>query len=267
MHRFFAGDPNAGVFMTGFFPVMMFGLPAAALAMYLTSNIERRVQIGGMLFSVAVTAFLTGITEPLEFMFMFLAPGLYAVHALLTGVSLALTTSMGALIGFGFSAGLFDLILNWGLATNPWTVVIIGLAYSVIYFCVFYFSIKMFNLKTPGREPLDDSAVSCVVEGKDKHDLTDIEYKARQYTKAIGGFDNMVVIDACITRLRLTLIDSSIVNESVIKALGASGMIRIGGDNIQIIIGTEAEIIAGEMRKIGSNENLSRINIPAVTQS
>ena len=264
LHRFFAGDPQAGVFMTGFFPVMMFGLPAAALAMYLTADVDRRAQVGGMLFSVAVTAFLTGITEPLEFMFMFLAPGLYAIHAVLTGVSMALTTAMGALTGFGFSAGLFDMVLNWGLATNPWTVVFIGFGYAVLYFCVFYFGIKIFNLKTPGREVQDESVGECVVDDKDKQGLTDKEYKARQYIKAIGGVNNLTVIDACITRLRLTLVDPNAVNESVIKALGASGMIRVGEKNLQVIVGTEAEIIAGEMRKVAASEDLSAIKIPEV---
>lgn len=264
LHRFFAGDPQAGLFMTGFFPVMMFGLPAAALAMYLTANVDQRAQVGGMLFSVAVTAFLTGITEPLEFMFMFLAPSLYAIHAVLTGVSMALTTAMGALTGFGFSAGLFDMVLNWGLATNPWTVVIIGLGYAVLYFCVFYFGIKIFNLKTPGREVQDDNVAECVVNDSDKQGLSDKAYKARQYTKAIGGVKNLTVIDACITRLRLTLVDPSLVNETVIKALGASGMIRVGEKNLQVIVGTEAEIIAGEMRKIGASEDLNGIKIPEV---
>lgn len=269
LHRFFAGDPTAGMFMTGFFPVMMFGLPAAALAMYLTAHKSRRAQVGGVLFSVALTAFLTGITEPLEFMFMFLAPGLYAVHALLTGASLVVTNAMGVLSGFGFSAGLFDMVLNWGLATNPWTLVVIGLAFAAIYFCVFYFAIKVFNLKTPGREEDGDasveSAATVEVSTGDKQGLSDNAYKARQFAKAIGGLDNITNIAACITRLRLTLRDSGVADESTIKALGAAGMVRVGGNNLQIILGPQAEIIAGEMKKIAASEDLSTIKLPGET--
>lgn len=259
LHRFFAGDPTAGMFMTGFFPVMMFGLPAAALAMYLTAHKSRRAQVGGVLFSVALTAFLTGITEPLEFMFMFLAPGLYAAHAVLTGASLVVTNTMGVLSGFGFSAGLFDMVLNWGLATKPWTLVVIGLAFAAIYFCVFYFAIKLFNLKTPGREDEDGSLAESASEASavDKQGMSDNAYQARQFTRAIGGLDNITNIDACITRLRLTLKDPSVVDESVIKALGASGMIRVGEKNLQIILGPQAEMIADEMKKIPVTDDLS----------
>ena len=259
LHRFFAGDPTAGIFMTGFFPVMMFGLPAAALAMYLTAHKNRRAQVGGVLFSVALTAFLTGITEPLEFMFMFLAPGLYAVHALLTGASLVITNAMGVFSGFGFSAGLFDMVLNWGLATKPWTLVVIGLVFGVVYFSVFYFAIKAFNLNTPGREETDNPA--DVITGTNPA-MSDNAYKARQFTCAVGGLANVVGIDSCITRLRLTLQDTSVADEQTIKALGASGMVRVGGKNLQIILGPKAEIIAGEMKKIAADEDLSTIQMP-----
>lgn len=262
LHRFFAGDPAAGVFMTGFFPIMMFGLPAAALAMYLTAHKNRRAQVGGLLFSVALTAFLTGITEPLEFMFMFQAPGLYAAHAVLTGTSMVITNAMGVHSGFGFSAGLFDMVLNWGLATNPWTLVVIGLAFAAIYFCVFYFAINMFNLKTPGREDEGGNAVEVEAVVADKRGMSDNAYQARQFIKAIGGLGNVTNIDACITRLRLTLKDPSVADERVVKALGASGMIRVGEKNLQIILGPQAEIIAGEMKKIATAEDLTTIQLP-----
>ncbi|MGB1270506.1 MAG: N-acetylglucosamine-specific PTS transporter subunit IIBC [Endozoicomonas sp.] len=265
LNRFFAGDPGAGVFMTGFFPVMMFGLPAAALAMYLTAKKDRRAQVGGVLFSVALTAFLTGITEPLEFMFMFMAPALYAAHAVLTGLSLVVTNSMGVLSGFGFSAGLFDMVLNWGLATKPWTLVVTGLVFGAIYFCVFYFGIKLFNLKTPGREDDESGSVSKAVQGS-TGSSRDNAYKARQFVKAVGGLGNLTNIDACITRLRLTLNDTSIADETVIKGLGASGMIRVGEQNLQIILGPQAEIIAGEMKKIASTEDLSNIEVPGLSE-
>lgn len=270
LHRFFAGDPTAGMFMTGFFPVMMFGLPAAALAMYLTAEKSRRAQVGGVLLSVALTAFLTGITEPLEFMFMFLAPGLYAVHALLTGVALVTTNAMGVLSGFGFSAGLFDMVLNWGLATKPWTLVAIGLTFSVVYFLVFYFSIKAFNLKTLGREQTDNDLVESSTDaahgvGTDPAMGGDSVYKARQFACAVGGLANIEGIDSCITRLRLTLKDPTVADEQTIKALGASGMIRVGEKNLQIILGPKAEIVAGEMKKIAADEDLSTIRMPGKT--
>ena len=262
--RFFAGDATAGVFMTGFFPVMMFGLPAAAFAMYLAAPRERRAQVGGVLFSVALTAFLTGITEPLEFLFLFMAPALYAAHAVLTGLSLVLTNAFGMLAGFGFSAGLFDMILNWGLATKPAQLIMLGLAYAAIYFCVFYFGIKIFNFKTPGRE--DEEMVdifevdsSAAPEGLD---VKSNAYKARQFVKVLGGLENLTNIDACVTRLRLTLKDTSMADEGVMKALGASGMVRVGEKNLQIILGPLAEIVAGEMKQVSAAEDLSAIQVP-----
>ena len=255
LNRFFAGDPTAGVFMTGFFPVMMFGLPGAALAMYLTAKPENRSQVGGVLFSVGLTSFLTGITEPLEFMFMFMAPVLYIVHAIMTGISLVLTNAFGILAGFGFSAGLFDMVLNWGLATNPVTLVILGLVYFASYFGIFYGLIRVMNLKTPGREdtvvatetvaPTETAAVNKPAKGKpSKSDV------ALNYASALGGFENLTKIDACITRLRLTLKDTSVVDEPAIKALGAAAVVRIGSNNIQVVIGPEAEIIADEMKSL-----------------
>ena len=235
--RFFAGDPTAGTFMAGFYPVMMFGLPAAALAMYLAAPKQNRARVGGVLFSVAFTAFLTGVTEPLEFLFVFLAPALYAVHAVLAGLSLVVTNMFGVLHGFGFSAGALDMVLNWGLATKPVTLVIIGLAFSALYFCVFYFAIKTFNLKTPGRE---DEEVSEAVEVQDSE-------RAGEYIRLLGGKDNLKTVGACITRLRLTLVDSSKVDESGLKAMGASGVVRLGTDNVQVILGPQAEIVAGEI--------------------
>ncbi|MFQ3229776.1 N-acetylglucosamine-specific PTS transporter subunit IIBC [Reinekea sp.] len=253
LHRFFAGDPTAGVFMTGFFPVMMFGLPGGALAMYLTAKPENRKQIGGVLFSVALTSFLTGITEPLEFMFMFMAPMLYIVHAVLTGISLVVTNLFGVLAGFGFSAGLFDMVLNWGLATKPVTLVIIGLVYFAAYFGIFYTLIRMFNLTTPGREETiavagsGSASVASAEVAKPTKSSGKTE-QAQNYAKLLGGFDNMTKIDACITRLRLTLKDTSVVDEAGLKALGAAAVVRIGSNNIQVVIGPEAEIIADEMK-------------------
>ncbi|GAB2666333.1 N-acetylglucosamine-specific PTS transporter subunit IIBC [Vibrio panuliri] len=255
LHRFFGGDKSAGVFMNGFFPVMMFGLPGAALAMYLAAPAEKRSQVGGALFSVAFCSFLTGITEPLEFMFVFLAPALYAMHAVFTGLSLVVANMFGTLHGFGFSAGLIDFLLNWGLATKPFMLLVIGLAFGALYFFTFSFAIRAFNLKSPGREE-DEDEVGAPAADAAKGDL------ARQYLKALGGHDNLTSIDACITRLRLTLKDRSVANEDVLKKLGAKGVVKLGENNLQVILGPLAEIVAGEMKAIGANEDLSDVKLP-----
>ncbi|MFD6437598.1 PTS transporter subunit EIIC [Streptomyces venezuelae] len=154
--RFFAGDPTAGQFMSGFFPIMMFGLPAAAIAIAHAAKPHRRKAVMGMMISLALTSFVTGITEPIEFTFLFIAPALYAVHAVLTGVSMALTWGLGVHDGFGFSAGLIDYLLNWKLATNPWLIIPIGLVFAVVYYVLFRYLIVKFNIPTPGREPDDE---------------------------------------------------------------------------------------------------------------
>ncbi|MFC9291181.1 PTS transporter subunit EIIC [Streptomyces sp. NPDC057052] len=154
--RFFHGDPTAGQFMTGFFPIMMFALPAAALAITHTARPERRKAVGGMMVSLALTSFVTGITEPIEFAFMFIAPLLYVIHAVLTALSMAVTWALGVHHGFSFSAGAIDYFLNWNLATKPWLIIPIGLVFAVIYYVVFRFAITKFNLTTPGREPEEE---------------------------------------------------------------------------------------------------------------
>ncbi|MFD3335412.1 PTS transporter subunit EIIC [Streptomyces sp. NPDC058700] len=150
---FLAGDPNAGQFLTGFFPIMMFALPAAALAITHCAKPHRRKEVGGLMLSVALTSFVTGITEPLEYSFLFIAPALYAIHAVLTGVSMAVTWALGVKDGFSFSAGLIDYVINWNLATKPWLIIPIGLAFAVVYYVIFRFAITRFDLPTPGREP------------------------------------------------------------------------------------------------------------------
>ncbi|GAA0468916.1 PTS transporter subunit EIIC [Streptomyces stramineus] len=156
--RFLAGDPNAGQFMTGFFPIMMFALPAACLAIVHCARPENRKVVGGMMFSLAATAFVTGVTEPIEFTFMFVAPVLYAIHAVLTGLSMGLTWALGMKDGFGFSAGVIDFLLNLGIASKPWMIVLTGLCFAAVYYVVFRFAIIKFNLKTPGRESEEESA-------------------------------------------------------------------------------------------------------------
>ncbi|OIK23203.1 PTS transporter subunit EIIC [Streptomyces malaysiense] len=164
--RFLAGDPTAGQFMTGFFPIMMFGLPAACLAIVHCARPERRKVVGGMMLSLALTSFVTGVTEPIEFTFMFIAPALYAIHAVLTGVALALTWALGMKDGFGFSAGAIDFLLNLGIASNPWGLALVGLCFGVVYYVVFRFAITRFNLPTPGRESDEELAELRKAEAK-----------------------------------------------------------------------------------------------------
>ncbi|MCX4731840.1 PTS transporter subunit EIIC [Streptomyces sp. NPDC007076] len=166
INRFLAGDPTAGQFMTGFFPIMMFALPAACLAIVHCARPERRKVVGGMMFSLALTAFVTGVTEPIEFTFMFIAPVLYAIHAVLTGVSMALTWGLGMKDGFGFSAGAVDFFLNLGIASKPWLLVLVGLCFAVVYYAVFRFAITKFNLPTPGRESDEELAELLKAEAK-----------------------------------------------------------------------------------------------------
>ncbi|AMW10751.1 PTS sugar transporter subunit IIA [Streptomyces qaidamensis] len=164
--RFLAGDPTAGQFMTGFFPIMMFALPAACLAIVHCARPERRKIVGGMMLSLALTSFVTGVTEPIEFTFMFIAPVLYAIHAVLTGVSMALTWALGMRDGFGFSAGAIDFALNLGIATNPWGLALVGLCFAAVYYVVFRFAITKFNLPTPGRESDEELAELQKAEAK-----------------------------------------------------------------------------------------------------
>ncbi|WP_327367656.1 PTS transporter subunit EIIC [Streptomyces sp. NBC_01217] len=166
INRFLAGDPTAGQFMTGFFPIMMFALPAACLAIVHCARPERRKVVGGMMFSLALTSFVTGVTEPIEFTFMFIAPALYAIHAVLTGVSMALTWGLGMKDGFGFSAGLVDFGLNLGIASKPWLLVLVGLCFAVVYYVIFRFAITKFNLPTPGRESDEELAELLKAEAK-----------------------------------------------------------------------------------------------------
>ncbi|MFG2945496.1 PTS transporter subunit EIIC [Streptomyces adustus] len=156
INMFLAGDPTAGQFTSGFFPIMMFALPAAALAITHCARPDRRKEVGGLMLSVALTSFVTGITEPLEYSFMFVAPLLYVFHALLTGVSMAVTWGLGVHDGFSFSAGLIDYVINWSLATRPWLIVPIGLGFAAVYYTVFRFVITKFDLRTPGRERADE---------------------------------------------------------------------------------------------------------------
>ncbi|WP_321934351.1 N-acetylglucosamine-specific PTS transporter subunit IIBC [Paraburkholderia sp. J8-2] len=253
LHRFFAGDPTAGSFMAGFFPVMMFGLPAACLAMLHEAPKDKRAMVGGLLFSMALTSFLTGVTEPIEFTFMFLAPVLYAIHAVLTGLSLAICSLLGIKLGFTFSAGAIDYVLNYGLSTHGWYAIPLGVVYAVVYYGLFRFFIRRFNLPTPGREAsAGDTAIASTMSGvavaaggaATAASLS----RAARYIDALGGAANLKVVDACTTRLRLSVVDPAHVSEPALKAIGARGVLKRGGESVQVIIGPEADIIADEIR-------------------
>ncbi|MEL0659073.1 N-acetylglucosamine-specific PTS transporter subunit IIBC [Psychromonas arctica] len=236
---------TVGMYQAGFFPIMMFGLPGAALAIYTTAKAEHKQKVASIMLAASLASFFTGVTEPLEFSFMFVAPLLYIVHAILTGVSVFIAANMEWIAGFGFSAGLVDMVLS---SQNPlakqWYMLLAqGVAFFAIYYFVFLALIKGLNLKTPGREDADDEAINVVAESRDDSDSL-----ANAYVVALGGMQNIEVIDACITRLRLTLKDRSIIKESDLKSLGAMGVVKLGENNLQVIIGPQAESIANRMK-------------------
>lgn len=243
-----------GRYQAGFFPIMMFGLPGAALAIYHCARPENKAKVLGIMMAGAFAAFFTGITEPLEFSFMFVAPVLYVIHAVLTGISVFIAASMQWIAGFGFSAGLVDMVLSSRnpLATHWWMLIPQGLVFFVIYYVVFRFTITKFNLMTPGREL---AVAGSEADGQDVNvsgaQDQDVSALARQYIAAVGGSDNLTGIDACITRLRLNVKDSSLVNEALAKRLGASGVIRLNKTSVQIIVGFVAEKIANAMKTTG----------------
>jgi N-acetylglucosamine PTS system EIICBA or EIICB component len=240
LKRFFAGDPTAGAFMSGFFPVMMFGLPGACLAMYHTARPERRAGVAGLLLSLGLTSFLTGVTEPVEFTFMFLAPVLYALHAVATGLAMVVMNLFGVRLGFSFSAGLFDYVLNFSHAQRPLLLLPIGAAYFALYYTVFRFCIVRLNLATPGRDA-DDAPAQPLAP-------TTAGARARVFVTALGGARNFTEVEACTTRLRLVLVDNQAVDEAVLKRLGARGIIRTSATGLQVVLGPIADQVAGEMR-------------------
>lgn len=251
--KFLAGEGTYGVtgqYMTGFFPIMMFGLPGAALAMYVTAKSKNKKIVGGILFSAAFASFLVGITEPFEFLFMFLAPGLYVVHAVFTGISMAITAALPIRSGFGFSAGSIDLFLSWfnPMAQNPWGVLVLGVFWFAVYFFVFRWIILKWNLRTPGRgdneDLLGDSADADggPVSAEEKFLVT-----GDRFLTALGGKDNITEIENCATRLRLQVADMDVVDEAELKAAGAAGVIKPGGKSLQVIYGLNVQFVKDAM--------------------
>lgn len=237
---------DLGMYMSGFFPCMMFGIPGAALAMIRSAKSNKKKVAIGLLSSAALCAFICGVTEPFEFGFMFLAPGLYLVYALLYGIFTVITTLVGFRAGFSFSAGATDLFFSASLpaAKNTWMIIPLGIAAFVVFYVVFRFMIVKFDLKTPGRE--DDDVDETKVE------LANNDYTAIAATilEGLGGKDNVVSIDNCITRLRLEVKDNTAVDEKKIKSAGVAGVVRPGKTSVQVIIGTKVQFVADEFKKL-----------------
>src|SRR6266852_8558683 len=263
LNRYFAGDPTAGNFMAGFFPIMMFGLPAACLAMIRHARLPKVA--AGILLSAAFTSFLTGVTEPVEFAFLFVAPVLFVIHAILTGTALAVCTLLGIRIGFGFSAGFIDYVLNFSKSntSNPLLIIVVGLVYAVLYYFIFSFFITRFDLGTPGRgeastglstdwilpesqrgpRPAKQTAAAEVSTTEDADDVL-----AREVLAALGGKANVQSVEGCITRLRLFVNDPAQIDEPRLKSLGASGVIK-RGKIAQVVLGTQSDRIASRMKR------------------
>ncbi len=233
--RFFAGDKTAGVYMSGFYVIMMFGLPAMAYAIYLNVPTSQRTKAGAILAGVAFTSFLTGITEPLEFLFLFIAPLLFLLHALLTGLALAIAQILDIHAGFGFSAGFIDYVINYKLATNPLLILPLGAVFAVVYFVSSYYTIKFFKLK--------------IFEENGDEEMGKQSDEALAFIEALGGKENILHTDACITRLRMSVNDSSLLKDEIFITLGAKGVIRPDKKSIQVILGTKAEGVAEAIKE------------------
>ena len=248
LQHFWAGETSAdvswslGMYMSGFFPCMMFGIPGAALAMVKCAKPAKKKVAIGLVASAAICAFICGVTEPFEFGFMFLAPGLYVIYALLYGIFTMITVALGFRAGFSFSAGAMDLLFSSSLpaAQKTWLILPLGIAAFIVFYVVFLFAIKKFDLKTPGREDDDD------LEAEKNIELANDDYTAiaAKILEGCGGKENITSIDNCITRLRLEVKDITAVNDKVIKSAGVAGVIKPGKTSVQVIIGTKVQFVA-----------------------
>lgn len=253
LQNFWGGKTSAdvtwslGMYMSGFFPCMMFGIPGAALAMVHTAKTKKKKVAIGLVGSAAFCAFLCGVTEPFEFGFMFLAPVLYVIYALLYGIFTFITTLVGFRAGFSFSAGATDLLFSASLpaAQKTWMIIPLGIAAFVVFYVVFRFAITKFDLKTPGREDDDEEAEKSVKLSNNNY--TEV---ARIVLQGVGGKENITSIDNCVTRLRLEVKDSTVVNEKLIKSAGVAGVIRPSKTAVQVIIGTQVQFVADEFKKL-----------------
>ncbi len=242
---------ETGMYMTGFFPVMMFGLPGAALAMYHTAKPERKKIVGGILLAGAVSSFFTGVTEPLEFSFMFVAPWLYFTHAVLSGITNFAVALLPVRAGFNFSAGFVDFVLSskTPMALNPILLIPIGLVVGTVYYVVFRALIVKFNINTLGRE--DEEVVEDSISVTDTATSMSEEFtkKGKKILEGLGGKENIVGIDNCITRLRVEVEDMDLIKEDKIREANILGIIKAGKKNIQIIIGPQVQFVADAIKK------------------
>ncbi len=251
--HFWAGETSAdvtwslGMYMSGFFPCMMFGIPGAALAMIHCAKDSKKKIAMGLLASAAVCSFVCGVTEPFEFAFMFLAPALYVVYALLYGIFTFIVCLVGFRAGFCFSGGATDLVFSASLpaANNTWMIIPLGIAAFAVFYFVFRFAILKWDLKTPGREDDEEETEKQVVLSN--NDFTEV---ARIILEGIGGKENVASIDNCITRLRIEVKDNTAVNEKLIKSAGVSGVIRPGKTSVQVVVGTKVQFVADEFKKL-----------------
>ncbi|WP_407272199.1 glucose-specific PTS transporter subunit IIBC [Radiobacillus sp. PE A8.2] len=245
MTRYFKGDPTAGTFMAGLFPFMLFGLPAAALAIYHEAKPENKAKVAGIMGSAALTSFLTGITEPIEFAFLFVAPVLFLIHCAFAGLSFVVMDLLHVKAGFTFSGGFIDYILYWKLSTNAWMIIPVGLVFALLYYFGFRFAIRRWNLATPGRE--DEEYVDT--DGEEK-EVGELPY---EILESLGGKENITHLDACITRLRVSVNDKANVDKTRLKRLGASGVMEVG-NNVQAIFGPASDSIKGQIQDIISGK-------------
>lgn len=251
--NFWAGKTSAdvawdlGIYMSGFFPCMMFGIPGAALAIYQTAKPGKKSVALGIVLSAAISAFVCGVTEPFEFAFMFLSPVLYLIYAALYGIFTVITCYVGFRAGFSFSAGLTDLIFSASLpaAAKTWTIIPLGIAAFVVFYVVFKFAIVKWDLKTPGREDDDEEAEKSAKLAN--NDFTEV---AKIILEGVGGKENVETAGNCITRLRLTVKDNTLVDEKKIKSAGVSGVMRPGKNDVQVIIGMQVQFVADEFKKL-----------------
>ena len=238
---------ETGMYMVGFFPFMMFGLPAAALAMYHTAKTTKKKMVAGLMLSASLSAFLVGVTEPIEFAFMFVAPVLYLIHAVLAGITAFVMAALPIRSGFNFSGGFIDWVLSsrTPFALNPLLVPVIGVPVGIVYYTVFRFAITKFNLMTPGREDDDLEGEKAAVLSND--DFTEV---AKIVLEGLGGKENIAELDNCVTRLRIEVKDNLLVNEKKIKSAGIAGIIRPSKTSVQVIVGTKVQFVADEMKKM-----------------
>jgi glucose-specific phosphotransferase system IIA component len=238
--RYFAGDPSAGTYMAGLYPIMMFALPAIAFAIIHEAREDLKPKIKATFLTAALASFLTGVTEPIEFAFLFVAPYLFVIHAILSGAAMWISYELGIHHGFSYSAGAIDYIINEHLSKNGLLLLPIGAVFGMLYYFLFRYAIRRFRIPTPGRE-----------EGSSLEEWAgDIPYRSPLILQALGGKGNIKKIEACITRLRLTLANDRLMDITALKHLGAAGIIRLGGGNVQVVFGTFSELIREEIMKV-----------------